>query len=83
MKVKAETNINYNGEWLNAGMTFDVDEADLASLDGMVKVVGKPATKPAPVKEEVPAEAEKAPEDKKEEPAKPKTTSTRKRKASD
>ena len=59
MKVKARTNIKYGAGWVNTGMTFDVNEADLASLGDLVEVVEKPATQPAPVKEEKPAEAEK------------------------
>lgn len=76
MKVRAKTNIKYGLDWVTTGMTFDVNEADLASLGDMVEVVEKPATQPAPVKEEKPAEAEKEPEAKAVE-EKPKATTTR------
>ena len=44
---------------INMGRGGIVNEADLASLGDLVEVVEKPATQPAPVKEEKPAEAEK------------------------
>ena len=77
MKVKAKTNIKYGGDWFNTGMTFDAAEADLGSLSGLVEVVEEPATQPAPVKEEKPAVAEKAPEAKAQE--KPKAAPRKKK----
>ena len=82
MKVRAKTNIKYGLDWVTTGMTFDVNEADLASLGDMVEVVEKPATQPAPAKEEKPAEAEKEP-DTKEAQEKPKTASSRRKKISE
>ena len=78
MKVKAKTNIKYGADWAYTGMTFDVNEADLASLGDMVEVVEEPATQPAPVKEEKPAEAEKEPEPEQTQ-EKPKTAARRKK----
>jgi len=73
MKVKAKTNIKYGADWMYTGTTFDVNEADMVFLGGMVEVVAEPATQPAPGKEEKPAEAEKEPEAK-EAVEKPKAT---------
>ena len=82
MKVKARTNIKYGDGWVNTGMTFDVNEADLASLGDLVEVVENPAPQPAPVKEEKPAEAEKETEPEKVQ-EKPKAASSRRKKTSE
>lgn len=68
MKVQAKTNVKYDGNWYCAGETFEADVAVIPELGDMVAVVGEPATQPAPVKEEKPVEAEKAPEEPKEKP---------------
>jgi hypothetical protein len=68
MKVQAKTNVKYDGDWYHAGEIFDVDQTAVPELGDMVAVVGEPATQPAPVKEEKPVEAEKAPEEPKEKP---------------
>ena len=61
MKVKARTNVKYNGEWFMTGMTFDAAEADLASFGDTVEVVAEATAQPVPVVEEKAAEAEKEP----------------------
>lgn len=96
MKVKAKTNIKYGTEWFTTGMTFNADEADVASFGDAVEVVAEDAAQPAPVEEKKTAEAEKEPEvtepeakqepdqEPEQEPAeKPKATSTRRRKISE
>ena len=77
MKVKAKTNIKFDGDWKETGTLFDVDAADFAFLGELVEAVEEePAAQPAPANEEKPAEAETAPE---ETEAKPKTAAARRR----
>ena len=67
MKVKAKTNIKYGLGWYSAGEEFEMKEADLATLGGLVEAVGKPAARPAPKTEEKQPEAE-APDEQTGEP---------------
>ena len=40
MLVKAKHNIVFNGKWIEGGTVFEVDEKELAVLQGSVEKVG-------------------------------------------
>lgn len=89
MKVKARTNIKYDGTWRFAGAVFEVREEELKEMAGMVEVLGEtkaPAPKQAPEKPkaEIPEAAKEAeaPETRPEKKPAVKTN-TRKRKAAE
>lgn len=83
MKVKAKTNIKYGLGWYSAGEEFEMKEADLATLGGLVEAAGEPAARPAPKTEEKQPEAEAPAQEagEPEEAAKPRNT--RKKKAAE
>lgn len=61
MRVKAVTNIKYGGDWHFAGEEFDIRDAELDELKGLVEATGKPASKAAPEAPAKAPEAEKKP----------------------